>query len=199
MSGNFKRPTPALLVAILAMIMAVSGIAVAAGLAPNSVKSKQVKNRALLEKDFKAGQLAGGAQGPTGPDGPQGATGPQGPGGPQGPKGATGPTGGQGLPGPQGDPGAQGPAGDRGGYPTITARQSALQTVGPNAAQSANVSCSTIEKVLGGGVATSSTALRISESHAGGSQVSTWTARVKNTANSNQTWRVTANCIVTNP
>ena len=53
----------------------------------NAVNSSKVKNGSLLAKDFKAGQLPAGAQGPAGA------------------VGATGPTGATGLAGAKGDPG----------------------------------------------------------------------------------------------
>lgn len=59
-----------------------------------AVASSEVKDRSLLAKDFRAGQLPRGA---TGPAGPAGATGPQ---GPKGDTGAKGDKGDQGIPGP---------------------------------------------------------------------------------------------------
>jgi len=56
---------------------------------PNAVRSSEVRDRSLLAKDFRRGQLPRGATGPRGPAGPQGGAGPQGPAGP-----ATGPAGG---------------------------------------------------------------------------------------------------------
>jgi hypothetical protein len=50
----------------------------------NAVNSSKVKDRSLLARDFKAGQLPTGAQGAPGPQGPQGAQGQQGPQGEQG-------------------------------------------------------------------------------------------------------------------
>jgi hypothetical protein len=74
--------------AFLALFIALSGTAYAATLPRNSVgtaqlkrnavTSKKVKDRSLLAKDFKRGQLpagARGAQGPQGIQGPQGAPG----------------------------------------------------------------------------------------------------------------------------
>jgi hypothetical protein len=65
---------------LLALLVAVSGTAYAAGLPKNSVgspqikagavKSADVKDGSLLGKDFKAGQLPAGATGPAGPRGP---------------------------------------------------------------------------------------------------------------------------------
>ena len=74
-------------------------------IAKDAVTSAKVKDGSLLSKDFKAGQLAPGPQGPAGP---------QGLAGPQGDKGATGPQGLAGPAGPQGDkgdPGTSAPAG----------------------------------------------------------------------------------------
>ncbi len=70
---------------------------------PNAIDSSKVKDRSLLSKDFKAGQLPAGPQGlqgAPGPQGPQGAPGAKGDAGPQGPQGL------QGLPGINGDNGA---------------------------------------------------------------------------------------------
>lgn len=96
--------------ATLALIIALSGSAYAAvrlpagavktrNLAANAVISSKVKNRSLLRKDFKAGQLPRGArgalgpQGPIGPQGLQGLRGEKGSKGDQGLKGDTGPAG----------------------------------------------------------------------------------------------------------
>ena len=88
----FRRPSPAMVVASLALLVALGGTGVAAvnALVPkNSVGTAQLKNGAvtaakvkvgsLLASNFKAGQLTGGAAGPsgaTGPAGPAGAAGP---------------------------------------------------------------------------------------------------------------------------
>jgi hypothetical protein len=90
------RPSPAMVVACIALTFAMTGAGYAAGmLGPNTVGTKQlkknavisskVKNRSLLAVDFKSGQLPRGAQGPQGPQGAQGPAGPAGPQGPQGP------------------------------------------------------------------------------------------------------------------
>jgi hypothetical protein len=99
------RPSPAMVVALVALFIALGGSSYAAiTLSNNSVKSKhiaagQVKRAdmaasavnsgkvadfSLLAKDFQAGQLPAGPKGDTGPPGPQG---------PQGQQGATGGTG----------------------------------------------------------------------------------------------------------
>ncbi|MDA0178838.1 hypothetical protein OJ997_00905 [Solirubrobacter phytolaccae] len=103
------RPSPAMVVAVVALVASLGGTSYAAAtLAKNSVGSPQlktgavktadlganavtaakVKNGSLLAADFKAGQLPAGpagVAGPAGPAGPAGATGPAGPAGPIGP------------------------------------------------------------------------------------------------------------------
>jgi hypothetical protein len=115
-----RRPSPALVVAMLALLVSTAGPAIAnhggrhgpAGLvnaldvADGSLTGKDIKNKSLTPADFR-----GSVRGPRGARGPAGATGPQGPGGPGGP---------QGPPGPQGPQGpATGPAGGdlAGNYP----------------------------------------------------------------------------------
>jgi hypothetical protein len=87
------RLSPAMVVACLALALTMGGTAYAAvKLAPNSVTSREVKNRSLLAVDFKAGQLPRGPrgfQGDTGPAGPAGPAGVAGPAGPAGPSGAS--------------------------------------------------------------------------------------------------------------
>ena len=63
------RVSPAMVVALIALFVALGGTAYAATKLPrNSVTTIQVKDRSLLSKDFKAGQI------PRGPAGPPGAT-----------------------------------------------------------------------------------------------------------------------------
>jgi hypothetical protein len=99
---RIRRPSPALVVASLALLLSLGGSAYAAvAVAPGSVGTRQLKNSAvtseklaggavtankvkpysLLSQDFAPGQLPAGQQGPAGPQGPAGATGPQGPAG----------------------------------------------------------------------------------------------------------------------
>ena len=97
MIRRIHRPSPALVVACLALGVALSGTAVAASvaLAPGSVGTPQLKNNAvtttkvkngsLLRADFKANQIPAGAAGPAGPAGPAGAAGAAGPAGPAAP------------------------------------------------------------------------------------------------------------------
>jgi hypothetical protein len=84
-----RHPSPALVISIIALIVALGGTGYAALKLPkNSVGSKQikknavgaskVKNGSLLSEDFQAGQLPAGAQGPIGPIGPNGDKGDKG-------------------------------------------------------------------------------------------------------------------------
>lgn len=102
-----RRPSPAMLIAILALIVAASGDAVADGVtaAAKLVTGKTVKNGSLTGADVKNGSLTlsdfkaserrklRGAEGPAGEKGALG---------PQGPAGSAGATGAKGDPGPAG-------------------------------------------------------------------------------------------------
>jgi hypothetical protein len=81
------RPSPAMVIAIVALIVALGGTGYAAIKLPansvgtaqlkkDAVTSIKVKNGSLLAGDFKAGQI------PAGPEGPAGGAGPAGPAGP---------------------------------------------------------------------------------------------------------------------
>lgn len=86
-----RRPSPAMVVACLALLVALGGTSFAAvnalprssvgtaQLKNNAVVSSKVKDGSLLGKDFAAGQLTAG---PAGPAGAAGAAGPAGPAGP---------------------------------------------------------------------------------------------------------------------
>lgn len=88
-----RRPSPAMIVALIALVAATAGNAIAdqvtaavSALKANSVTSKSVKNGSLLAKDFKKSELKKltGKTGKTGATGATGATGPAGPAGPAG-------------------------------------------------------------------------------------------------------------------
>src|SRR5713226_5428226 len=95
-TGRFagRRPSPAMIVACLALAIALSGTgiaAVTAALPKNSVGTAQLKNNAvtaakvrngsLTKADFRADQLPTGIPGSPGPAGPQGLKGDTGPAG----------------------------------------------------------------------------------------------------------------------
>ena len=85
------RPSPAMVVASIALLVALSGTSIAAvanvpllsvgtpQLKGNAVISAKVKNRTLLAVDFKQGQLPKGARGPTGATGRRATQAPQAP------------------------------------------------------------------------------------------------------------------------
>jgi hypothetical protein len=107
MRKHLHKPSPAMIVACLALLVALSGTGMAAAtqLGRNSVGTLQLKDsavtnakvrnnainsakvaaRSLLRSDFAPGQL------PAGPVGPQGPAGPTGPAGAAGPAGVVGP------------------------------------------------------------------------------------------------------------
>ncbi len=78
------RPSPAMVVASIALLVALGGTSIAAvgnvplfsvgtpQLKANAVISAKVKNRTLLAVDFKQGQLPRGPRGLQGPQGPSG-------------------------------------------------------------------------------------------------------------------------------
>jgi hypothetical protein len=118
------RPSPAMVVACLALVVALGGTSYAvvslppnsvgtAQLRANAVVSSKVKNRSLLAVDFKAGQI------PTGPPGPKGD---------------------------KGDPGTSGVS----GYELISARSDVTNQL----FNSVSLSCPTGKKAVGGGGAT---------------------------------------------
>ncbi len=73
------RPSPAMVIACLALLLALGGTGYAAIRLPrNSVTTVQVKDFSLLARDFKRGQVPAGPVGPTGPTGPAGPAGPAG-------------------------------------------------------------------------------------------------------------------------
>jgi hypothetical protein len=94
------RPTPAMMVACIALLVALAGTSVAAvtvvlprnsvgplQLRANSVSTFKVQNRSLRAIDFALGQIP---KGPRGASGPAGVPGPVGPTGPAGAAGAAG-------------------------------------------------------------------------------------------------------------
>jgi collagen triple helix repeat protein len=150
-----RKPSPALLLACVALFLAAGGPAAAVNAADaaaklmtgkqikdNSITSKDVKNGTLVAKDFKPGvlpkllpasQAEAGARGDTGAQGPQGPVGPAGPQGERGAQGEKGDKGDQGIQGPKGDkgdPGAPAPAPE--GWTTVSEFSSGNLCAGGN-------------------------------------------------------------------
>lgn len=108
-----KLPTPAMVVACIAVVLAMAGSAFAA---QALITGADIKDGSITRADLSGrtvNSLKGkqGKRGPAGHDGFTGARGPQGDTGPAGPAGPAGPTGPQ---GPRGDPGITGPRGPTG-------------------------------------------------------------------------------------
>jgi hypothetical protein len=123
MKNHLRRPSPALILAIVALVLALTGSAIAAK-RYLITSTKQISPAALKELAKLSGGGGTGAVGATGPAGATGApgatggageTGAAGPTGAEGAKGPTGDKGPTGEPGPQGVPGPQGPPGTSGG------------------------------------------------------------------------------------
>lgn len=95
------RPSPATVIATIALLVALAGTGYAATSLPansvgnkqlqnNAVTSSKVKDHSLLRVDFGTNQVPRGPRGSVGPPGPPGAAGPQGARGPTGPAGPAG-------------------------------------------------------------------------------------------------------------
>lgn len=121
------RPSPALVVASFALLLALGGGAVAAGtIVTNSDKvdglhaatkptpGKLFPLNSLGKYPASVLTLTSGPRGPSGPIGPSGPPGPSGPIGPQGKSGPQGPSGPPGSPGESGPGGPSGPSGPQG-------------------------------------------------------------------------------------
>jgi hypothetical protein len=96
-----RKPTPALVISMLALFVALGSSSLAAPvrdaakklisgkqIKDSSLTTKDIKNRSLLKADFKAGQLPAGAKGDAGPKGDKGDKGNDGNQGPAGPTAA---------------------------------------------------------------------------------------------------------------
>src|SRR4029079_496229 len=89
MKGRLRAPSPALVISLVALFVALGGTSLAAA---NYISGKHIKPHSIPTDRLTKGAIKTlrGAQGPRGPQGTQGARGPQGTQGLQGPKGDTG-------------------------------------------------------------------------------------------------------------
>src|SRR4051812_44799833 len=133
-----KQLSYANVMATLAVFMVLGGGAYAAAKLPkNSVTTIQVKDRSLLAKDFKAGQLPAGARGLKGEQGLQG---------PQGLPGAAGANGSNGINGSNGKDGVNG----KDAATNVTSHR-VIQGVNALTAGTATANCSSGERLVTGG------------------------------------------------
>jgi Collagen triple helix repeat (20 copies) len=123
------RPSGSMLVAVLALLIATTGSAVAASL----ITGKQIKDGTIQKKDLSKSARAG----------LHGATGPAGAAGPQGPKGDS---------GPAGATGKDGAPGKDGLMRSATVQHKTFSTLADGATGTETVSCPAGQKAIGGGV-----------------------------------------------
>src|SRR3954447_12903734 len=136
-----KQLSYANVMATLAVFMVLGGGAYAATKLPkNSVTTIQVKDRSLLGKDFKSGQLPKGQKGATGDAGLPGA---------KGAPGAPGANGANGKDGTNGINGKDGKDGADAATNVVTHR--VIQGVTMNSAGTATVACGSGEHMVSGG------------------------------------------------
>jgi hypothetical protein len=194
-----RLPSPALVVAVAALFLALTGGAVAAGIVPlarhaHTADSATVARNAKHLGGKTAAEIAASVRGPRGLQGPAGLVGPAGAAGPTGPKGDIGATG---APGPQGPAGQEGPKGDPGGvigYGIV----SSVVSLDPGFEDTGTAECPTGEVAFGGGVkADDPTVLNMIESYptANGSGWS-GTAGEFSGAGASTTFTVYAVCVV---
>jgi hypothetical protein len=114
-----RLPSPALVIAGVALFLAVTGGAIAGGIVPLA-RHAQTADSATVARNAKhlggktAAQIAASMRGPQGLQGPAGPVGPAGATGAAGPRGDTGATGAVGAVGPRGEQGQKGDNGDVG-------------------------------------------------------------------------------------
>jgi hypothetical protein len=163
-SKRRRLPSPAMIVAIVALVFATTGGAYAATrlitgrqIAKNTITGANVKSGSLQSNDLSrsARTALRGATGPAGPAGVAGAVGPAGPAGPAGREGAAGregPAGRDGAPGVAGQQGVQGVQGDPG--PAGLSNRDVEVVSSPNnsdTTKSVSATCPVGTQVIGGG------------------------------------------------
>ena len=201
---TLRTPSPALVIACLALAISLSGVGYAAAVLPRdsvgtaqlangAVDASKIRNGSLLARDFDRALLPAG---PVGPGGERGAPGPKGDRGDTGERGPAGDVGPRGLPGPQGPAGAPGSRGPQ-GIPGWTFRTATIvlgsdsQTVEIETKQ---VACPAGTRVLGGGVTAENPADLKVRMSAPAEQASGWIATVLNAGFTIETAYVWAIC-----
>jgi len=146
MKNLIRRLTPSgsMAVALVALLVAMSGSAVAASL----ITSKQIKDGTIQTKDLskRARTALNGAKGPAGPQGLPG---------PQGPKGDT---------GSAGAAGKDGAPGKDGLISSATVQHKDFATLADGATGTQTVTCPAGKKAIGGGVRSDSYGIGLVES-----------------------------------
>jgi hypothetical protein len=129
---NKFRPSPAMIVALVALMAGLGGSAIASSLitgkqiARNAITSKHVKDGSLTLADLSPSVRGAFSHGKPTPGSQQGS---QGPAGPQGPRGAQGTSGKDGAQGPQGPQGPAGPSGGGSGSSSTPGPETLMATV----------------------------------------------------------------------
>jgi hypothetical protein len=159
-----KLPSPAMVVAVLALVAAATGTASAGLVASGHAKTdKASKHKAATTHALRGPRGFRGLPGSTGLAGPVGKT------GQAGPAGLTGPAGPQGSQGAKGEPGPPGPAGSSLNLSTFSSNSGNIATAGtkpwtmvcPLESNSATVR----ENAVGGGVGTSGAGVTLADSY----------------------------------
>ncbi len=190
--SRIRRPSAAMVVAGLALLLALGGTGYAAGivgigsvgtpqLKVDAVISSKVKDGSLLARDFKAGQLPRGAQGAPGPAGAQGSQGP---------------------PGPKGDTGVQGSVGATGppGFSSLSYVEAVYGPFPAGTQYGGEAACPAGRHVVGGGVVSESGDVgdqQVNSSYpsdGSGAGTTSWWADVDNSSAGPLAFRVYAIC-----
>jgi hypothetical protein len=179
--SKLKLPSPAMIVACVALFAALGGTGYAAGDLAHQATASTAKTKP------KRGPR--GKQGPAGPAGPQGATGAAGAKGATGDKGAQGPKGDTGAPGVAGTPGAPGPAGPV----EIRYVEGPTVTVAAGHQEVAQVFCPDGLHPTGGGmIGTASFGFNIASSAPSGTNA--WIVDVENVTNTTRSFNAYVVC-----
>jgi hypothetical protein len=163
-----RRPSPAMVVACLALFVSLTGtgVAVTNALPHNSVGTAQLKNGAVVSSKVKDGSLRSADFAPE--QLPQGETGPAGPAGPVGPKGD------------KGDPGASAAT-------KVDWKHASGPQANPGGISTANLACPADEHAIAGGAFWTATgggagAVVYSSPYGLGGTPAGWVVAVKNVA-----------------